>query len=115
MNTSHQADAPCSDLALLTAVGAGDANALEELYDRYALHAYSLAMRMLGEPVLAEECVHAAFLEIREYPRHDGGSPVFADQLMAVVHKIAARQLHQIKQQRRAAGNAYLSHEQLAG
>ena len=51
-------DAWCA--ALVERVAAGEAQALEELYDRYARPAYSLARRVTGDPAFAEEAVPAS-------------------------------------------------------
>ena len=45
-------DAWCA--ALVERVAAGEAQALEELYDRYARPAYSLALRVTGDPTFAQ-------------------------------------------------------------
>ncbi|MEP7187850.1 MAG: hypothetical protein ABI901_01510, partial [Roseiflexaceae bacterium] len=45
------------DQALITAIAAGDSNALEQLYDRYGSVVYRVALRMLKNPELAEDVV----------------------------------------------------------
>ena len=59
-------DAWCA--ALVERVAAGDAAALEELYDRYARPAYSLARRVTGDPAFAEEVVQEVFLAVWRQP-----------------------------------------------
>lgn len=62
--------AGASDLAelgdgeLVAALAAGDVDALDVLYARYAGPAYSLAMRILGDPGQAEDVVQEAFVRV---------------------------------------------------
>lgn len=51
-------------LALAEALAAGDVNALSRAYDAYGIHAYSVALRVLGDPARAEDVVFACFLEL---------------------------------------------------
>jgi RNA polymerase sigma-70 factor, ECF subfamily len=52
------------DGELLAAVAAGDEEALATLYDRYRLLAFSLAVRVVGDPQRAEDVVQDAFLSV---------------------------------------------------
>ena len=67
-------DAWCA--ALVERVAAGEAQALEELYDRYARPAYSLARRVTGDPAFAEEAVQEVFLAVWRQP--DASRPAVA-------------------------------------
>ena len=53
-----------SDLELAAALTAGDIAALDTLYARYGSLAYSLALRILGDPGRAEDVVQEAFVKI---------------------------------------------------
>ena len=53
-----------SDTELAAALAAGDQSALAELYDRYGGLAYSVALRVLGDPGRAEDVVQDAFLKV---------------------------------------------------
>jgi RNA polymerase sigma factor (sigma-70 family) len=53
-----------SDEALVALVVRADDGALAELYERYGRTAYSLALRMLRDPSLAEDAVQEAFLSV---------------------------------------------------
>jgi len=78
-------DAWCA--ALAERVAAGDAAALEQLYDRYARPAYALARRVTGDPAFAEEVVQEVFLAVWRQPeRFRPSRGGFASWLLAVVH-----------------------------
>jgi RNA polymerase sigma factor (sigma-70 family) len=53
-----------SDVELAEALAAGQVDALAELYDRYGALAYSVALRILGDPGRAEDVVQDAFLKL---------------------------------------------------
>jgi RNA polymerase sigma factor (sigma-70 family) len=53
-----------SDAELGRALAAADVDALALLYDRYGSIAYSVALRVLGDPGLAEDMVQESFLKI---------------------------------------------------
>ena len=53
-----------SDEALIARAAEGDETALAALYDRYALVAYGLALRVLRDAALAEDAVQEAFLAV---------------------------------------------------
>lgn len=53
-----------TDQQLGRALAAGDTTALEELYDRYGSLAYSVSVRILGDPGKAEDVVQEVFLRL---------------------------------------------------
>lgn len=53
-----------SDLELVKALAAGELDAMDTLYGRYSGLAYSLALRILGDPGRAEDAVQDAFVRI---------------------------------------------------
>lgn len=53
-----------SDAELAGALVAGDVDALGHLYDRYGSLAYSVALRVLGDPGRAEDVVQDCFLKL---------------------------------------------------
>ena len=53
-----------SDFQLAEAMAAGDVNALGTLYDRYGALAYSVAVRVIRDPALAEDIVQESFLKL---------------------------------------------------
>jgi RNA polymerase sigma-70 factor (ECF subfamily) len=52
------------DLELAEALASGKVDALAELYDRYGSLAYSVSVRILGDPGRAEDVVQDAFLKL---------------------------------------------------
>jgi RNA polymerase sigma-70 factor (ECF subfamily) len=55
---------PDSDLELAEALATGEVDALARLYDRYGALAYSVSVRILGDPGKAEDVVQDAFLKL---------------------------------------------------
>jgi len=53
-----------SDPELVSALAAGDLDAMDFLYRRYSTLAYSLALRILGDPGRAEDAVQDAFVRV---------------------------------------------------
>jgi len=53
-----------TDEQILAALAQRELSALEELYDRYAKIAYSLAYRIVGDRGTAEDVVQDAFLSV---------------------------------------------------
>ena len=53
-----------ADADLVAKLASGSQDALAELYDRYGRLAYSVALRVLGDPGRAEDAVQEAFLRI---------------------------------------------------
>jgi RNA polymerase sigma-70 factor, ECF subfamily len=95
-------DAWCA--ALVERVAAGEAQALEELYDRYARPAYSLARRVTGDPAFAEEAVQEVFLAVWRQPgRFQAGRGGFATWLLAAVHHKAVDAVRREEAMRRRA------------
>jgi RNA polymerase sigma-70 factor, ECF subfamily len=52
------------DSALLASVSAGDSQAFRALYERYGRMVHSVALRILQDSQLAEECVQDVFVEV---------------------------------------------------
>jgi len=76
-----------ADRAVLGRIATGDLDALEELYDRYKTMAYSIALRITGEPALAEDVVQEAFLGAwRNAARYVEGRGSVKTWLLSIVH-----------------------------
>jgi RNA polymerase sigma-70 factor (ECF subfamily) len=61
---SERVSAGGDDATLALSLAAGDSSALADLYDRYGSLAYSLALRILGDPGRAEDAVQEVFLKV---------------------------------------------------
>jgi len=59
-------EARAEDDELIAQVVAGDRRAFETLYDRYAATVFGLALKMLGDRVVAEDAVQEIFWRVAE-------------------------------------------------
>ena len=67
------------DRQAIRAVAGGSGDAVAELYDRYGATVYGLALRVLGQPDLAEEVVQDVFAQVwREASRYDAARSTVA-------------------------------------
>jgi RNA polymerase sigma-70 factor (ECF subfamily) len=57
-----------ADQALVGRVARGDADALDDIYSRYARSVYGLTYRILGDPSAAEDVVQEVFLKLWRQP-----------------------------------------------
>lgn len=104
MSTATRADEDAWCAVLVRQVAAGDAGALEQLYDRYARPAFSLARRITGDQTFAEDVVQEVFLAVWRQPeryRPDRGG--FASWLLAAVHHKAVDAVRREEAVRRRA------------
>jgi RNA polymerase sigma-70 factor (ECF subfamily) len=70
---------PERDRQVIRAVARGSGDAVAELYDRYGATVYGLALRVLGQPDLAEEVVQDVFAQVwRDAGRYDSGRSTVA-------------------------------------
>ena len=76
-----------ADEELMHLVGTGDPRAFELIYDRHGAPAYSLAFRIAGERVAAEDITQEAFLSIwRTRARYDAARGSVRTWVLSVVH-----------------------------
>lgn len=78
------------DGELVALAGRGEVRALEALYDRYARAAFAFAVRIVGDPLEAEEILQEAFLRVWQQAnrfQHARGS--FASWLLSITHNLA--------------------------
>jgi RNA polymerase sigma-70 factor, ECF subfamily len=76
-----------ADRAVLALVIAGQLDALQELYDRYRVMAYSIALRITTDASLAEDVVQDAFLGVwRNAARYAEGRGSVKTWLLSIVH-----------------------------
>jgi RNA polymerase sigma-70 factor (ECF subfamily) len=79
-----------ADEDLMQLVADGDARAFEVIFDRHSSAAFSLAYRMCGRRVLAEDVVQEAFVSLwRSGARYDGGRGSVRSWVLSVVHNRA--------------------------
>ena len=75
------------DRGLLDRMASGDVEALDGLYERYRTMAYSVALRITGEPSAAEDVVQEAFLGAwRNASRYAQGRGSVKTWLLSIVH-----------------------------
>lgn len=90
------------DRELVVRLARGDHSALGEVYDRYGRACYSLARRILGGDLLAEDVVQDVFLALwRDAGRFDERRGTFATYLMAMTHHKAVDAVRKEDNQRR--------------
>ena len=78
---------PITDDQLVKRIADGDASALEQLYDRYVRQCFGLALRILGDALLAEEVVQEVFLKLWSQPgRYAPEKGKFVSWLLSLVH-----------------------------
>jgi RNA polymerase sigma factor (sigma-70 family) len=80
-------DGDREDLELHRRLSAGDRDAFDELYRRYARVAYGLALRLTGQPMIAQDAVHEAFLALWRAPEaFDPARGALRTFLLSLVH-----------------------------
>lgn len=89
-----------SDAELVHRVSLGDTAALEALYNRYARVVYSFAMRIVSDPMLAEEILQEVFVRTwRQADRFQRSRGNFGSWLLSITHNLAIDEIR--KRQRR--------------
>src|SRR5919107_2100931 len=90
------------DADLLRRIAAGDAGAVDDLYERFRRPAFALARRILADDTLAEDVLQDVFLSVwRDPAAFDGLRGSFASWLMAMVHHKAVDAVRREESQRR--------------
>lgn len=89
-----------SDAELVHRVSLGDTAALEALYNRYARVVYSFAIRIVSDPMLAEEVLQEVFVRTwRQADRFQRSRGNFGSWLLSITHNLAIDEIR--KRQRR--------------
>jgi RNA polymerase sigma-70 factor, ECF subfamily len=103
----RSADIPrLADEELMELVGQGDARAFEAIYDRHGGPAFSLAYRMVGNRVIAEDITQEAFLSIwRSRLRYQRDRGSVRTWVLGIVHHrgIDALRRNLVHERRRAS------------
>lgn len=90
------------DADLMDALGQGEAEALEALYDRYSSLVFSVGLRMLRDPQLAEDVVQEVFVRLWRQPASfDPERGRFISWLMSVTRNRALDELRRISRRTR--------------
>lgn len=78
---------PITDDQLVQRIAAGDASALEALYDKYVRQCFGLALRLVSEPALAEEVVQEVFTKLWSSPgSYSAQRGAFVSWLLSLIH-----------------------------
>ncbi len=90
------------DADLLRRIAAGDAGAVDDLYERFRRPAFALARRILADDTMAEDVLQDVFLSVwRDPGAFDGSRGSFSSWLMAMVHHKAVDAVRREQSQRR--------------
>lgn len=78
---------PTTDDQLVQRIAAGDASALDALYDKYVRQCFGLALRLVSEPALAEEVVQEVFTKLWSSPgSYSAQRGAFVSWLLSLIH-----------------------------
>jgi RNA polymerase sigma-70 factor (ECF subfamily) len=102
--------ASVTDEALVAAVARGDESALGSLYDRYAASIYSLAMRITGDRLTAQEVTQDTFLRLWKYAKDfDRERGAFGAWLFAIARRRSLDVLRGRQRQAKIADGTFIS------
>lgn len=91
------------DAELMEALGQGEIQALERLYDRYSALVFSVSLRVLHDAQLAEDVVQEVFLRLWRQPASfDPGRGRFISWLMSVTRNRALDELRRVSRRNRS-------------
>jgi RNA polymerase sigma-70 factor (ECF subfamily) len=94
MASADRYPATVDDAGLAERMRGGDREAVGELYDRYAPHAFAVAVRILGDQYAAEDVVHDAFVAVwQRMDRFDPERGTLRGWLLTVVRNRAIDRL----------------------
>src|SRR3954454_17638588 len=90
------------DADLLRRIAAGDAGAVDDLYERFRRPAFALARRILADDTLAEDVLQDVFLSVwRDPAACDRSRDTCAAWLLTLVHDMAVDAVRREESQRR--------------
>ncbi len=102
--------APLTDEALVAAVRDGDESALAMLYDRYAASIYSLALRITGDRLTAQEVTQDTFLRLWKHAAlFDRNRGAFGAWLFAIGRRRSLDVLRSRQRQAKVADGTFIS------
>lgn len=95
------------DADLVRLAAEGEPCALEVLYDRYNRVVYSFALRILGDPRLAEELLQEVFFRVwRQGNAYQSAKGSFITWLLSITHNMAIDDIRKRKRRPQSADNA---------
>lgn len=93
---------PADDADLLARLASGESTALAQIYDQYHRQVFSLALRILGDRVLAEDTTQEVFLALwRDPHKFDSEKGSFATWLLTLAHHRSVDVVRREESQRR--------------
>ena len=99
-----------TDEALVAAVARGDERALGMLYDRYAASIYSLALRITGDRLTAQEVAQDTFVRLWKYAKDfDRERGAFGAWLFAIARRRSLDVLRGRQRQAKIADGTFIS------
>jgi RNA polymerase sigma-70 factor (ECF subfamily) len=91
-------EADVEDQALIRRISAGDAQAIEQLYDRYAATVHRMALRIVKSPELAEEVVQEVFWRVwRRSSSFTSERGRVAQWLFGIAHNLCIDELRRMR------------------
>ena len=101
--SERAADRAADDAALMAALGDGEIDALEALYDRYATLVFSVSLRVLHDAQLAEDVVQEVYLRLWRQPTsYDPARGRFISWLMSVTRNRSLDELRRVSRRLRS-------------
>jgi RNA polymerase sigma-70 factor (ECF subfamily) len=98
--------ASATDIDLIERVSGGDAKALEVLYDRYSRVVYSFALRIVGDPQLAEELLQEVFFRAWQQGKaFKAARGSFITWLLSITHNMAIDEVRKRRRRPQRADN----------
>jgi RNA polymerase sigma-70 factor (ECF subfamily) len=95
-----------SDTDLIGRASEGDARALEVLYDRYSRVVYSFALRIVGDPQLAEELLQEVFFRAwQQGAAFRAARGTFITWLLSITHNMAIDEVRKRRRRPQRADN----------
>ncbi|MDQ6602424.1 MAG: sigma-70 family RNA polymerase sigma factor, partial [Chloroflexota bacterium] len=109
-NSINASGVSATDEALVAAVARGDEIALGTLYDRYAASIYSLALRITGDRLTAQEVAQDTFLRLWKYAKDfDRERGAFGAWLFAIARRRSLDVLRSRQRQAKVADGTFIS------